>query len=221
MILVCALLRLLTRSFVQFRIGISWGCDLTTGSISQHDFILDRGGNRRSSSRKRDVRHRRELSLGSTSTATPRGDPRSRRRLPRHPSSSDSDDEHLVGTRGSSDKLSYTEFKRRRKQKESARLLSGSGQDLSRHNRSKLSSQSLRSSESLPRLRHSPEHIYQSIGSDLGLSKHDKDDSKPISDKKIDKIKIDNHDSGRSISPPHRRFLSREGSVESSGNRSK
>ena len=171
------------------------------------------------------MRQRRELSLGSSSqTGTGSKDgSRVRRRqqsshVSRHVSSSDSEEERLVGTRGSCDKLSYTEFKRRRKQKESSRLLSGSGQDLSR--RPQLSSsQSLRSSESLPRLRHSPEHIYQSIGSDLG--RHDNDDSKHLNNDKnsiSDKLKIENHDSGRSISPPHRhRLLSREPSVESSG----
>ena len=102
------------------------------------------------------------------------------------------------------DKLSYTEYKRRRRQKEN-KAVTGSGQDLAASSRrSKLSSQSLRSSEScLPRLRGSPEHIYQSIGSDLGVSRH--------------RGKTDNHDSGRSISPPPRRLFSREGSVESSG----
>ena len=82
------------------------------------------------------------------------------------------------------------------------------------------------------RLRHSPEHIYQSIGSDVGLqrTKSDliNDDSeraahgdfiKHSREKISEKIpsKNENHDSGRSVSPPPRRFFSREGSVESSG----
>ena len=85
--------------------------------------------------------------------------------------------------------------------------------------RSKLSSESgLRSSESsLVRLRHSPEHIYQSIGSDLGLSRiaPDSDNLNNLSEKIG--VKVENHDSGRSVSPPPRRFFSREGSAESSG----
>ena len=95
---------------------------------------------------------------------------------------------------------------------------SGCEQDLSR-DRSKHSPR-LRSSESslnLSRLRHSPEHIYQSIGSDLGLSRAPaaSDNHKSLSDNIG--AKNENHDSGRSVSPPPRRFFSREGSAESSG----
>lgn len=95
------------------------------------------------------------------------------------------------------------------------RSISGCEQDLL-CNRSELSPR-LRSSESsLLRRRHSPEHIYQSIGSDLGLNKAAtaSDDLNSISDKIG---KNENHDSGRSVSPPPRRFFSREGSTESSG----
>ena len=158
-------------------------------------------------------------------------------------------------TRGSQDKLSYTEYKRRRRRRDINRNLSksiwffcvkckildtnnpcylawtiepknwcltnrnrsisGCEQDLL-CNRSELSPR-LRSSESsLLRRRHSPEHIYQSIGSDLGLNKAAtaSDDLNSISDKIG---KNENHDSGRSVSPPPRRFFSREGSTESSG----
>ena len=106
-------------------------------------------------------------------------------------------------------RLSYAEYKRRRRQRD-RQTVTGSGQDLSLSSRrSDLSSHSLRASEScLPRLRASPEHIYQSIGSDLGLVRTDKVTAK-----------TDNQaDSGRSVSPPARRLhVSREGSVESSG----
>ena len=98
------------------------------------------------------------------------------------------------------------------------RSISGSGQDLSSSSRrSKLSSQSLRSSESsLAKLRGSPDHIYQSIGSDIGFTRATSigDNTRLVSDV----IKNENHDSGRSVSPPTRRFFSREGSAESSGN---
>ena len=77
-------------------------------------------------------------------------------------SSSDSESEH---GHVSSDKLSYTEYKRRRRLRDNARSISGSQDLVSSSRRSKLSSQSLRSSESsLTKLRQSPEHIYQSIG---------------------------------------------------------
>ena len=60
-----------------------------------------------------------------------------------------------------------------------------------------------------------------SIGSDLGLSRVNSDTLQPVSDRvnSSDKtvVKHDNHDSGRSVSPPPRRLFSREGSVESSG----
>ena len=118
--------------------------------------------------------------MGSTSTNTPLTEPRltrdGRRKHvtgsstrvgrsgTRDVSSSDSESEH---GHVSADKLSYTEYKRRRRLRDSNRSISGS-QDLvssSSARRSKLSSQSLRSSESsLTKLRQSPEHIYQSIG---------------------------------------------------------
>ena len=127
-------------------------------------------------------------------------------RLSRSSAASSSEEEEREA-----DKLSYTEYKRRRRQKEN-KAVTGSGQDLSASSRrSKLSSHSLRSSEScLPRLRGSPEHIYQSIGSDLGVTTVTTATSRH-------RAKTDNHDSGRSISPPTRRLFSREGSVESSG----
>ena len=125
-------------------------------------------------------------------------------RLSRSSAASSSEEEE----KDRQDKLSYTEYKRRRRQRDH-KAVTGSGQDLSASSRrSKLSSQSLRSSEScLPRLRGSPEHIYQSIGSDLGLT--------TVTSRA--RAKADNQDSGRSISPPPRRLFSREGSVESSG----
>ena len=128
-------------------------------------------------------------------------------RLSRSSAASSSEEEEREA-----DKLSYTEYKRRRRQREN-KAVTGSGQDLSASSRrSKLSSQSLRSSEScLPRLRGSPEHIYQSIGSDLGVS------TVTTATSRHRTTKTDNHDSGRSISPPTRRLFSREGSVESSG----
>ena len=122
-------------------------------------------------------------------------------------SSSDEEEDKAADSR----QISYAEYKRRRRQKENKNV-TGSGQDLSLSSRrSKLSSHSLRSSEScLPRLRGSPEHIYQSIASDLGTSR-----AGPCAEKAP--AKVENQDSGRSVSPPVRRWVSREGSVESSG----
>ena len=122
-------------------------------------------------------------------------------------SSSDEEEDKAADSR----QISYAEYKRRRRQKENKNV-TGSGQDLSLSSRrSKLSSHSLRSSEScLPRLRGSPEHIYQSIASDLGTSR-----AGPCAEKAP--AKAENQDSGRSVSPPVRRWVSREGSVESSG----
>ena len=64
-------------------------------------------------------------------------------------------------------------------------------------------------------LRRSPEHIYQSIGSDLGNTAAKQQPGQGDSGKT--KAKAENQDSGRSVSPPPRRFFSREASVESSG----
>ena len=64
-------------------------------------------------------------------------------------------------------------------------------------------------------LRRSPEHIYQSIGSDLGRAAAKQEPGQGDSAKT--KAKAENQDSGRSVSPPPRRFFSREASVESSG----
>ena len=113
-------------------------------------------------------------------------------------------------------RLSYAEYKRRRRQRD-RQTVTGSGQDLSLSSRrSDLSSHSLRASEScLPRLRASPEHIYQSIGSDLGNTAAKQQPGQGDSAKT--KAKAENQDSGRSVSPPPRRFFSREASVESSG----
>ena len=204
--------------------------DLSNVSICRHDRIVDvvcvsdRGGGggggtrRRSSSRKRETRARREESLGSLGSPgvlegregrMSRYKEERRRQLASHVASrlsrssaaSSSEEEEREA-----DKLSYTEYKRRRRQREN-KAVTGSGSDLATSSRrSKLSSQSLRSSEScLPRLRGSPEHIYQSIGSELGLPRQPR-------------AKTENHDSGRSVSPPPRRLqFSREGSVESSG----
>lgn len=188
-------------------------------------FIDRHGGGstnrRRSSSRRRESRQRRELSLGSSTPTTEQCEARggrfkdTRRQQTSHVSSSDSEAEDGHARDRAQDKLSFTEYKRRRRQRDNR--VSGSGQDLSSSSRrSKLSTQSLRSSESsLAKLRGSPEHIYQSIGSDIGFTRATStgDNTRLVSDL----IKNENHDSGRSISPPTRRFFSREGSAESSG----
>ena len=120
-------------------------------------------------------------------------------RLSSAASSSDEDNQ--------SDKVSYTEYRRRRRKKENHSKLDNKASSVSTNGL--LQRQKLKSSESLSRIRHSPEHIYQSISSELGVI--------PCEKGGVNSGINDTNDSGRSLSPSSRRFISREGSVESSG----
>ena len=106
-----------------------------------------------------------------------------------------------------SDKVSYTEYRRRRRRKENLTKLDSKASSVSRNG--SLQRQKLKSSESLSRIRQSPEHIYQSISSEIGVISCEKGG--------VNSGINDTNDSGRSVSPSGRRFISREGSVESSG----
>ena len=119
-------------------------------------------------------------------------------RLSSAASSSDEDDQ--------SDKMSYTEYRRRHRRKENPVKLDSKASSVTRNG--SLQRHKPVSSESLLRMRQSPEHIYQSISSEIGVIN---------SEKGVNGGVQDTNDSGRSLSPAGRRFISREGSVESSG----
>jgi hypothetical protein len=106
--------------------------------------------------------------------------------------------------------VSYTEYRRRRRRKENLTKLDSKASSVSRNG--SLQRQKLKSSDSLSKIRLVFEHIYQSISSELGVISCEKGG--------VNSGINDTNDSGRSLSPAGRRFISREGSVESSGHNS-